>query len=74
MLAEPFPSNGCFCWFHSFCFEQMCHNNIHSATSTNFINETEVSKDVSDADIVTAVSVSFTVFAVNRCTIILFIW
>jgi hypothetical protein len=26
VLAEPFPSNGCLCWLHSSCLEQICHN------------------------------------------------
>jgi hypothetical protein len=26
MFAELFPSNGCLCWLHSSCFDQICHN------------------------------------------------
>jgi hypothetical protein len=26
MFAESFPYNGCVCWLHSSCFEQICHN------------------------------------------------
>jgi hypothetical protein len=26
VFAEPFPSNGCLCWLHSSCLEQICHN------------------------------------------------
>jgi hypothetical protein len=25
-FPEPFSSNGCLYWLHSFCFEQICHN------------------------------------------------
>jgi hypothetical protein len=25
-FAKPFLSNGCLCWLHSSCLEQMCHN------------------------------------------------
>jgi hypothetical protein len=25
VFAQPFPSNGCPCWLHSSCFEQICH-------------------------------------------------
>jgi hypothetical protein len=25
-FAKPFHSNGCLCWLHSYCFEQICHN------------------------------------------------
>jgi hypothetical protein len=26
VFAESFPSNGCFCWLHSSCLEQICHS------------------------------------------------
>jgi hypothetical protein len=26
VFAELFPSNGCPCWFHNSCFEQICHS------------------------------------------------
>jgi hypothetical protein len=26
VFAEPFPSNGCFCWIHSSCLEKIRHN------------------------------------------------
>jgi hypothetical protein len=30
VIAEPFPSNGCLCWFQSSFLEQICHNIISS--------------------------------------------
>jgi hypothetical protein len=26
VFVEPFPSNGCLCWFQSFCFEKIYHS------------------------------------------------
>jgi hypothetical protein len=32
-ILSPFPSNGCLCWLHSSCVEQICHNILHQAAS-----------------------------------------
>jgi hypothetical protein len=37
VTAESFPSNGCLCWLHRSCLEQICHNinyNVHGLISS----------------------------------------